>query len=252
MMHLPLQATYDGWTPLMAGMDGSKYGNVEILKLLLSHSKIHVNLVNFFGKTALILASLNGFVELVKVLLQCSATDIGIKDRNGWTALDWAKEKADKDIGQYWKQKYEDIVDIIEHRSDLLKKENSTCPHAKYSVGSNDSLAVSVPYDCTNDFVDFLTFDGQLDELESILLQCPELDSEVINSRPIYGDTALIRAVHESKPKLVKMLLDQPNIDPNKEGGSFYEPPLINAVVYENTELVQLLLDDTRYAFIIY
>ena len=213
----------------------SALSNTQTLKLLLNHPKIDVNTADYYGDTALIKASSWGSVEVVRALLQCPLVDIDIKGWDNKTIVDAAKENG-----------RENIVDMIEHRSELLKKENSTCPHAKYSVGRNDALIVAVPHDCDNDFVNFMTFEGQLDELERILLQCPELDSRVINSRPIYGQTALIRAVDESKPKLVKMLLDQPNIDPNKEGGIDDGPPLLSAIVYENTELVQLLLDDPR------
>ena len=115
----------------MAGMDGSKYGDVQTVKLLLNHSTINVNMVNDFGNTALILASFYGKGEVVKVLLQCPMTNIVIQEWKGRTALETAREKAHEheDI-RYWKQKYEAIVEMIEHRSELLQEGQSTCPHA--------------------------------------------------------------------------------------------------------------------------
>ena len=78
------------------------------------------------------------------------------------------------------------------------------------------------------------------------MLQCPELDEDVVNASP-ESNTALIWAVEKDKPTLVKALLEQPNIDLNKEGGLNELTPLTYGAFWEHTEIVELLLADPRY-----
>jgi ankyrin repeat protein len=75
----------------------SQYGNLEIAKLLIESKKINVDLQNKKGNTALILASFLGYSEIVKLLLEAGA-DRNIKDKDGKTALDYAKENYDNQI----------------------------------------------------------------------------------------------------------------------------------------------------------
>ena len=240
------QAASDGWTPLMAA---SRYGGAQTVKLLLNHPRIDVNMANDFGDTALIIASFWGSVEVVRALLQCPMTDIGIKGWKERTALETAKEKTHKGIAE-----------SIEHRSELLQRGNSTCPHSDNSArASKEPLetsnitasALAEPSPCDNLTHDFLAHvaDGKLKKLERIVLQCPEFDEKVVNARP-RGKTALHWAVDKDKPKLVQALLEQPNIDPNKEGGLNNETPLMAAAAFHQhgAEMVKLLLADPRYA----
>jgi ankyrin repeat protein len=78
-------------SPLMLACER---GNVETIKLILSHKNVDSNAKNKDGQTAIFMASRNGHEAVVKLLL--SQTDIAINTQaaNGWTALMWLPRKA--------------------------------------------------------------------------------------------------------------------------------------------------------------
>ena len=83
--------TTDGYTPLFVA---SRNGNIEVVELLLE-AKADVNKAETNGYTPLIIASQNDHIEVVKLLLAAKAdVDIKVKiDGKVYTALSVAKEK---------------------------------------------------------------------------------------------------------------------------------------------------------------
>jgi len=75
------------WTPLHAA---SNHGHVEVVKLLLAHPNIDVNLKSAGGQTPLSFAGRNGHASVVKLLLKDPRVNITLDDDNGCTPLDWA------------------------------------------------------------------------------------------------------------------------------------------------------------------
>jgi len=76
-------------------MYGARYDNVEICRLLLEHGA-NIDLQDVYGWTALIVATVNGNVDVVDELLKARA-NTEIKDRDEKTALDIAhKQKQGK------------------------------------------------------------------------------------------------------------------------------------------------------------
>ena len=57
-----------------------------------------INAKNKDGETALMLASSEGHLEIVKLLLLRKGADVNIKNNDGKTALDLAKTKEIKDL----------------------------------------------------------------------------------------------------------------------------------------------------------
>jgi hypothetical protein len=68
-----------------------KEENNEIIILLLAHPKINVNLQNDMGDTALILACKNNNNEIIKLLLSNQTIDTCISNKENLNALDYAK-----------------------------------------------------------------------------------------------------------------------------------------------------------------
>jgi ankyrin repeat protein len=84
-VQVPLPMDHNGRTALMlAAMNGHS----ENVKLLIKHD---INAKDMDGHTALMYAAMNGHYECVKLLLEYEA-DIHIKDKNGYTALLYASE----------------------------------------------------------------------------------------------------------------------------------------------------------------
>lgn len=88
---------YFGRTALILAM---KKGHKEIVNRLVE-STPNINIIDNFGNTALIRASRRGYTEIVKLLIEAKA-DINIKDKNGRTALMiasiWGHEKVVKQL----------------------------------------------------------------------------------------------------------------------------------------------------------
>ena len=86
------------WTPLMhtAGQHREHpfhENHISILRLLLEHPSIEVNLTGEKGVTALHLASLHGNIEAVKLMLASQRLDVNCKDWKLMTPLMIAAEK---------------------------------------------------------------------------------------------------------------------------------------------------------------
>ena len=71
------------------------------------------------GDTALIIAAYFNHLESVNLLLRCPKTDIGVRDKFGKTALDYARERGWGHLG---------VVAAIRNRDAMLEKEEPTCP----------------------------------------------------------------------------------------------------------------------------
>ena len=70
----------------------SKNGHLELVRLLLSKSEIDINKAEDDGATALFIASDKGHLEVVRLLLSKSEIDIN-KGHQGWTPLTIAKQR---------------------------------------------------------------------------------------------------------------------------------------------------------------
>jgi len=90
------KGNYDDWTPFHSTC---KNGHIEIVKLLLNEKRVDVNKATKDKATPFSIACWNGHIEIVKLLLESGKEiDIRKKDDKGKTGLDRAKEKGKKDI----------------------------------------------------------------------------------------------------------------------------------------------------------
>jgi len=77
----------DHWTALHVA---SREGYVEVVKLLLAHPHIHVNVQNGLGQTPLMNSCNNGQAGVVQLLLKDPRVDVTLDDSNGRTPLWYA------------------------------------------------------------------------------------------------------------------------------------------------------------------
>jgi ankyrin repeat protein len=95
-----VNATLNGKTALQFAIE---YEYTKIVKILAAEIETDLNRPNNNGATPLIIAVLNGHIEIVKILLDLGA-DANAKDSNGWTAHDLASETGHTDIVKLLKQ----------------------------------------------------------------------------------------------------------------------------------------------------
>lgn len=156
---------------LSAVMLASLQGHVEILDILLKHSR-NVNLRNHDGgETALLYALWSENIDAVKLLLAQKTIDVDPPESGGWTPLIYAATCGMTDV----------VADLVAHGANL-------------------------------------------------------------NRRCVSGDTAVSRAVWKNHTETVKTLLSFPGVDVNPASPQGGFTALHDAVSWGNAELVELLI----------
>ena len=72
-------------------------GDLKTIKQLIIRNKIDINITNQEGRTALMIASLEGHVDIVILLLDNGAS-VNMQDKNGWSALMYASYVGSIDV----------------------------------------------------------------------------------------------------------------------------------------------------------
>lgn len=86
-----------GRTALVAA---TKNNQIEIVKLLLTHPEINVNCSNIDFGTPLTIASCRGYTEIVKLLLSRPKINVNAKDIDMWTAFMFASSNRQPGIAK--------------------------------------------------------------------------------------------------------------------------------------------------------
>ncbi|GHU16299.1 hypothetical protein FACS189472_01050 [Alphaproteobacteria bacterium] len=204
-------------TPLMVACE---YGRFDIVKLLLSNQKIRkINKTDESGSTAFMYACDSGNVELVQYFLDNEKININKVDKSGDTALTHASAEI---LDLLLKQKDIDIK--IDNRLFLSHCRNST--YCRNTDSENEKTAKAV----------------------KLLLQLPGHSFDVNQvwdaGWGFHTRTPLMFACESNNLELVKILLEQKNIDINKTAAD--DLGHINAFMLAcymgNTEIVKLLM----------
>ena len=92
-------------------LECSRYGELNDLKEAMKDAKkdFNVNLVDFGGNTALHLASANGFIDVVKYLVNELHCDIDPKNKSLSTPLSWAAFNGQKNVVEFLLEKGADF-----------------------------------------------------------------------------------------------------------------------------------------------
>lgn len=227
----------NGWTPLMHAVSD---GNYAIVKLLLAHPAIDIHAVdNIFGSNALMIAVKNGNEKIIKELLKKGA-DVNSRDNSECTVLSYAIAGGQTKIVELFitasgysyssdwfnQSTLMEAVDsrnlqlvevILQHmdKSNINDKDGGGRTALMHAVCSGSSLIVEK----------LLTKNAGIDE------------------RDLEGDTALVLAIKNEQIPIVRILL-QYKANINYAYGIFKETALMYAVKFNNEELVKLLIDN--------
>ncbi|KAJ5101075.1 hypothetical protein N7456_007127 [Penicillium angulare] len=195
-----------GLTPLALA---AKYGNIPLTKQLLKCDWIEINAKNVAvlqpwdmtdEYTPLIWAARRGHPEVVRALFKISELELYSRDDDGWTALQHAIDENHEDIVRF-------MIEVSEN------------------MDPEDSIEES-----TN-------LDAQREDLVQLLLT---QDSLRLSETDDVGFTPLARAAEHQSPRILQILLKQPEICVNATLGTV--PPLWAACRAGSLATVQNLM----------
>jgi hypothetical protein len=185
------ECSYFGLTPLVVELLQSEYnfrisstalhlasrgGHVDVVKALLQHPNIDVNLHDEEGRTALSLAASSGNIDIVNLLLDLKDVDTNAVDKDGYSPLSLASLHGN----------YEVVRILLQHGANI-------------NLAGNDGRT---PLHCA-------THQGHLSIVE-FLVRHPDVQINIENAE---GWTPLTEAVLEGHAEVVRLLLQQDNID---------------------------------------
>jgi ankyrin repeat protein len=98
-------------------LECARFGELNDLKNAMkdADSKFNVNVSDFNGNTALHMSSSNGFLDVVKYLIEELKVDINSRNKTNSTPISWAALNGQKDVVKY----------LIEKGADVLIKNNN-------------------------------------------------------------------------------------------------------------------------------
>lgn len=192
-LHYAVAAGHTGVIRLLLGKDGTdgrtplsnavEYGSDGVVKALLEHPQVKVDLRDADGRTPLSRATARGSLEVVKMLLETCQAEVDSRDSQGRTPFSWAVTGNRGDDAE--------AIRLLAH---LL-----TMEHAEPAAKDNDSRS---PFwyavlHCDVGAIDFL-------------LGTPEVDP---NLRDIYGISPLQAAAKWGRTAIVAHLVNNDNIE---------------------------------------
>ena len=197
-------------TPLLAA---SGEGHVAVVKELISHPQIDINKVERFEGTPLLVASQNGHVEVVKTLLADERVNVNQAGRMGASPLLIASQKGHVDVVKTL---------LADQRADVNQaRKDGTTP-----------LSIASKF-------------GYVDLVRTLLndqrVNVNQADSKGFTPLYLVSMMASYWGDYEERLKVVKILLADPRVDPNKVTLNDHHA-ISMATISGNLEAVQLLL----------
>ncbi|KAF0687423.1 hypothetical protein As57867_020767, partial [Aphanomyces stellatus] len=122
-------------------MYASNYGRAEVVRMLLDHGGVDINVVDKSGLSALMYASNYGRAGVVRMLLDHGGVDINVVDKKGMTALSYSI-----------KEDHLETVRLLSERNDIIiDKDVEYSIHQKNFAALATILESKVTYRSTND-----------------------------------------------------------------------------------------------------
>ncbi len=178
----------DGRTALFVA---SQEGHLEVIKLLLQTDKVDVNLQTTNGETALHASSLYGHLEVVRELLQNNKVDVNLQTTNGATALHASSLNGSDGWTALILACQQGHVEVVRE----LLQNNKVDVNLQTTDGATALHVVTEYYK---------------PKVVSLLLEHDNLD---VNSQDAIGATALHIASAKGRVDIVEMLLQNNNVD---------------------------------------
>lgn len=197
-----------------------------------------------FGRTALHYAAINGYVEMVRELLEFSYLNPNTVDSYGLTPLHLAVKHGHVSVSSLIMQTH--LIDLncrsvfryVRRQVLPLQSYTSCMIHLLYPVLTGDETSETI----TGVTPLHTAAGGSHFDIFSALLNSKCCNVSAVDSR---GFTALHYAVVSGDVRVVKLLMDQPDVDLNCrdiEGMS----PLELSVVHDRLEVLKVLLGDVN------
>ncbi len=179
----------------------SKEDLETVVKLMLADADI--NATGRFGRTALILASIKGDKDIVKILLDKGA-DVNAKDNDGDTALIKAYIKGNKDIVKMLLDKGADVNIQYSFGHTILMHESERGDKEIVKMLLDKGADVNVKDRWGTNALIRAIIKGYKEIVEILIDKGAD-----VNATSNDGDTALIEAYIKGDKDIVKMLLDK-------------------------------------------
>ena len=235
--------TNDGGNALLAALGTSKTENlIEIVKELIIGG-IDVNIKTNSGKSPLIVATSRGELDIVKELLKHPNIKVDITLKNGYTALIAASYIGNKNIVN----ELINAGANVNIRTDTgftaliegARSKNIDIVNSLITAGADPNL---------QEYKIGLTALMYLADFENINIAKLLLDNNANpNIKTYKGYSALIRAIIKNNTNFIKLLLQRDDIDINsvmRLGGEY--TPLMVAAELGNLNIIKMLLKDRR------
>ena len=221
-----------GQTALIIATDND---DIEIVKILLEGTNTDVNAKDKYEQTALMIATDNGDIEIVKMLLENPNIDVNAKDENGQTALMIAAQSGNTEIFKLLHT--EPNIDLGRYTK-LMIAVISCDIDLVYQVMNESSTDVNAQDEYGQTALIIAAQNGYF-EIAKILLKTPNID---VNAQDKNGQTALIIATENGDIEIVKVLLENQKIKVNAIE-SKQTSALAVAAQNGNLEITKLLLE---------
>lgn len=209
--------------------------DVNIVKMLLEHPNIDVNIVDDQGRTPLILALYYFDIEVIKLLLEIPEIDVNVFCTDGYSIIHYLVESADcyDDNGNEDDNKINDIIKIVntildDHNFDITKP------------NKNNKTPIHEIHNC--------------DVIKLCKTLTDRLTYKEINLRDDEGKTLFFLACEYGNCDLVELLLENDSVDVNQTDNDGMSPFHIACLgnqkgMYDDEdriEIIQLLLETDK------
>ena len=219
---------------ILASIEGYK----DIVKILLQ-KEANVNIQDHYGQTALILASIEGYKDIVKILLQKEA-NVNIQDHYGQTALIYASQYGHKDI----------VKLLIQAGADVNIQDNNSGQTALIyasQYGHKDVVKlliqagadVNIQNHSKTTALMFATLEGHTGIVKLLLQAGSDIHIQNYSTKT----DALMLACQYGHTGIVKLLL-QAGADVNIQKDRGYTSLMIAILNYKNIDIVKLLIEN--------